>query len=175
MAGVNIAVDGDRVVAGPGQDRARRHVVLDHGDVIALRVYNDRYIKEEAGAPGLDVTLLIMLSILYLYASGRLEGYEVRGASYEVYAVKSSHLKPLAPYRIPHTSPHPYIAVKPPSTGRATPVMKPASSETSQSAAWAHSSAVPRRPIGCAALYSAQAAAGSAARAAIARAASACR
>ena len=41
------------------------------------------------------------------------------------------------------------------------PVTKEASGETSHSAAAAHSSAVPRRPIGWAALYSVQAAAGS--------------
>jgi hypothetical protein len=44
-----------------------------------------------------------------------------------------------------------YMAVKPPSTGRATPVMNDASSDTSQRAASAHSSALPSRPIGCAA------------------------
>src|SRR3989442_6692476 len=53
------------------------------------------------------------------------------------------------------------MAVKPPSTGSAMPVTKEASDETSHSAAAAHSSAVPRRPIGWAAPYSAQAAAGS--------------
>src|SRR3989441_794865 len=43
------------------------------------------------------------------------------------------------------------MAVKPPSTGSAMPVTKEASGETSHSAAAAHSSGVPRRPIGWAA------------------------
>ena len=41
-----------------------------------------------------------------------------------------------------------YWAVKPPSRGRATPVMRLEASEQSQVTAWATSLAVPRRPIG---------------------------
>src|SRR5439155_14914501 len=44
-----------------------------------------------------------------------------------------------------------HMAVNPPSTGSATPVTNDASLDTNQSATAAHSSGVPRRPIGCAA------------------------